>query len=62
MEKVVTLLVGGARFNIACTADNLRELAIGTKNLINYATTIELNLRPQHIDTIIYGAYTMLNL
>lgn len=28
-EKVVTLLVGDIRFNIACTPDNLRELAIG---------------------------------
>ena len=28
-EKMVTLVVGDMRFNIACTPDNLRELAIG---------------------------------
>jgi FdhD protein len=28
-EKMVTLVVGGTRFNIVCTPDNLRELAIG---------------------------------
>ncbi|MBA7599571.1 Sulfur carrier protein FdhD [subsurface metagenome] len=28
-EKMVTLMVGDIRFNITCTPDNLRELAIG---------------------------------
>jgi len=28
-EKMVTLVIGDARFNIACTPENLRELAIG---------------------------------
>ena len=28
-EKQITLVVGAMRFNITCTPDNLRELAIG---------------------------------
>jgi FdhD protein len=47
-EKLVTLIVGDIRFNIACTPENLRELAIGfvvSEGLVNKDRTISVKVK-----------------